>query len=96
MYVAVPSFIKKLACLSEKKAHHILFHFNHTSSISFQAEFSLDGFLKKLPQVFPFGCLCSLKYKLSTSEEYFSTNLDKSNCIFIIKYLFVSLIILVL
>jgi hypothetical protein len=41
--------------MGEKKAHQILYHLSHTSSISFQAGFSLFGFLKKLQQVSHFG-----------------------------------------
>jgi hypothetical protein len=43
--------------------------------------------LKKLQQVFHFGCLTSLKYILSTFDVYFSTSLDKSNFTLMIKYL---------
>ena len=52
-----------------------------------KASRSTLGFLKKLPQLFHFGCLCSRKYILSTSLWYFSLFWDKSNLTRTSRYL---------
>jgi len=77
-YDQLSSDIKKLECKSLIYAVQILYHLSQTDSINFHAD-SQSGFLKNDQQEFHLGCLYSLKYKLSTLEEYFSKSFVKSN-----------------
>ncbi len=72
------SLIKKFAWRSDQYAPPWRYHLSHTCSIRKPADISREGFLKKLPHEFPFGCLFSRKSILSTSEWYFSRFSERS------------------
>lgn len=72
------SLIRKFAWRSDQYASPWWCHLSHTFSIRKPADTSREGFLKKLPHEFPFGCLFSRKSILSTSEWYFSRFSERS------------------
>ncbi len=74
-----PSLIRKFAWIGDQWAQPRWYHLSQTDSMSIPADISREGFLKKLPQQFPFGCLFSRKSITSISDAYFSIFSERSN-----------------